>query len=436
MSNLEIFKSGMTKEDIAHATGDLGTPIFAVRKDTAASLADTDGDYSVLITDANGRLHVLDQNSAAMLTALQLIDDAVAAESEALGKGILIQGDDGTDRTNILVDTAGHLQVDVLSGGGGGTQYAEDAGHTTGATGTLALVVRQDTAAQLADTDADYSVLITDANGRLHVLDANSAAIKTAVELIDNAISGTEMQVDVVAELPAGTQNIGDVDVATIAAGTNVIGKIRLVTTLGDEITDDTADAVKAILQANSGVDIGDVDVLSLPSDTFAADAQAYGKGVLCQGDDGTDRRAILVGTDGHVQVDIVGALPAGSAAIGKLAANSGVDIGDVDILSIAAGTNQIGARSKCTLLTSAILSADTNVKAAAGEVYWMSVSDSAALSIEINDSTDGAGTDKWGQSLPADCYAHYIFDPPIECGTGIYIDVSTATCKVSVGYK
>ena len=35
--------------------------------------------------------------------------------------------------------------------------------------------------------------------------------------------------------------------------------------------------------------------------------------------------------------------LGAGSAAIGKLAANSGVDIGDVDILSIAAGDNNIG---------------------------------------------------------------------------------------------
>ncbi len=36
-------------------------------------------------------------------------------------------------------------------------------------------------------------------------------------------------------------------------------------------------------------------------------------------------------------------ALPAGTNAIGKLAANSGVDIGDVDILSIAAGDNNIG---------------------------------------------------------------------------------------------
>ena len=41
--------------------------------------------------------------------------------------------------------------------------------------------------------------------------------------------------------------------------------------------------------------------------------------------------------------VAVNSALPSGSNAIGKLAANSGVDIGDVDILSIAAGNNNIG---------------------------------------------------------------------------------------------
>ena len=39
----------------------------------------------------------------------------------------------------------------------------------------------------------------------------------------------------------------------------------------------------------------------------------------------------------------ITNALPAGTNAIGKLAANSGVDIGDVDVTSIAAGTNLVG---------------------------------------------------------------------------------------------
>lgn len=353
--------------------------------------------------------------------------DVAVVENGALGKGILLQGDDGTDRHNIDCDTAGHLQVDILSGGAG-TEYNEDTPHSTGAIGKIALVVRQDTAAQLAGLDGDYSILINDANGRLHVLDANSASIKTAVETIDNAISGNEMQVDVIAALPAGTNaigklaantgvDIGDVDVTTLPAITiaaaqtlatvTTVGTVTTVTnvvhvddnastisiddgassitidgTVDTELT--TADldtgvgtdtravvglvgsasgggqiipgsstdgllvnlgtnndvtvtgtvavtnagitsidgkitacntgavvlaaGVAAIgkLVANSGVDIGDVDVASMPTDTFAADAQAYGKGVLIQGDDGTDRRAVLVGTDGHLQVDVL----------------------------------------------------------------------------------------------------------------------------------
>jgi hypothetical protein len=47
------------------------------------------------------------------------------------------------------------------------------------------------------------------------ITEANSAAIKTAIEALDNAISGSEMQVDVVAPLPAGNNNIGEVNVAS-----------------------------------------------------------------------------------------------------------------------------------------------------------------------------------------------------------------------------
>jgi hypothetical protein len=82
-----------------------------------------------------------------------------------------------------------------------------------------------------ADGDAIQTVLGT--------IDGDTGAIKTAVEVIDNAISGSEMQVDVVAALPAGT---------------NAIGK----------------------LAANSGVDIGDVDVTSLPA--TPAGTNAIGK--------------------------------------------------------------------------------------------------------------------------------------------------------------
>jgi hypothetical protein len=54
-------------------------------------------------------------------------------------------------------------------------------------------------------------------------MDADTDAIKTAVQVLDNAISGSEMQVDVVAALPAGTNNIGDVDVLTVPRATTIV---------------------------------------------------------------------------------------------------------------------------------------------------------------------------------------------------------------------
>jgi hypothetical protein len=97
-------------------------------------------------------------------------------------------------------------------------------------------------------------------------------------------------------------------------------------------------------LAANSGVDIGDVDVTSVPTDPFGANADAASATGSISAKLrrlATDLSAVVSGSE--IQADIVGALPAGTNAIGKLAANSGVDIGDVDILSIAAGSNLIG---------------------------------------------------------------------------------------------
>lgn len=50
-----------------------------------------------------------------------------------------------------------------------------------------------------------------------------------------------------------------------------------------------------------------------------------------------------VVNDDKQFYVIISSEIPAGTQVIGKLGANSGVDIGDVDVTSIAAGTNNIG---------------------------------------------------------------------------------------------
>ena len=126
----------------------------------------------------------------------------------------------------------------------------------------------------------------------LGTIDTDTGKIVTAVELIDNAIDGTEMQVDVVAALPAGDNNIGNVDIVggtvttvsavtaitnELPAGTQLLGKVGI-----DQTTPGTTNAVyltagtNAIgkLAANTGVDIGDVDVLSMPTGATATAVQ------------------------------------------------------------------------------------------------------------------------------------------------------------------
>lgn len=74
-----------------------------------------------------------------------------------------------------------------------------------------------------------------------------------------------------------------------------------------------------------------------------------YQKVKLVDGTDGSATVVPLPGaltSGGGLKVGLTDAIPAGTNAIGKLAANSGVDIGDVDVTSLpalAAGTNAVG---------------------------------------------------------------------------------------------
>jgi len=234
---------------------------------------------------------------------------------------------------------------------------------------------------------ANVRAIKTDSTGEVAV-DVSSIGTVT--------VTGTVAVSAIAGALPAGTNNIGDVDIASaLPAGTNSIGTVIL----------GAGTAAIGKLSANSGVDIGDVDVTSLPSlpagtnsigtVILGAGTAAIGKLVANSGVDigdvdvtsvvpgvgatnlgkaiqsaqgatdvgvaalvvRNDTLADLSGADGDyapLQVNATGALytslatalPAGTNAIGKLAANSGVDIGDVDVTSLPslpAGTNSIG---------------------------------------------------------------------------------------------
>lgn len=194
-------------------------------------------------------------------------------DSEAVNGGslpakqIVIAGYDGANTRVVKVDAAGELQVDISS--------------------------------SALPSGAATAALQTAGNNLLTTIDADTS-------ILAGAVSGTEMQVDVVASLPAGT---------------NAIGK----------------------LAANSGVDIGDVDVTSLPS---------IPTGTNSIGTVGLNTGTNSIGTVG---------LDAGTNTIGKLGANSGVDIGDVDVTSVIPG---VGATNLGKAIQSAQGATDVGVAA------------------------------------------------------------------------
>jgi len=204
---------------------------------------------------------------------------------------------------------------------GAGTDTTPAIGIAVPASGGAA-VITGDTTNGL-DVDVTRSALPSGAStsAKQDTAQTSLDAIKTAVEILDNVVSGSEAQVDVVGALPAGDNNIGNVDLASaIPAGTN---------------------------------NIGDVDVLTVPADPFGANADA----AATAGSTGSIQAKLRLLTSqldavktavetldnaisgSEMQVDVVGALPAGTN-----------NIGDVDILSIAAGDNNIGNVDVVTL--------------------------------------------------------------------------------------
>lgn len=292
------------------------------------------------------------------------------------------------------------------------------------------------------------------------------SAIQTAVEIIDNAISGSEMQVDIVSmpsvtvnNFPAGflaaqsgswtvsvtgsvavtgtfwqaTQPVSNagtfaVQVTSIAAGDNNIGNVDVVTL--------------PALPAGTN-NIGDVDVLTLP-------ALPTGSNVIGAV---TQSGTWNVGTVTTL-TGITNALPAGTNAIGKLAANSGVDIGDVDVTSISAGSNligDVGLQGRTTGGLSIFRSIDLDeteeeVKASAGTLYSIDAMNMTAsvLYLKIYDNT-AAGTTV-GTTTPVLTYVLPTNGDTNGCGmvknipqglafaTGITVAVTTGLADSNTG--
>jgi hypothetical protein len=285
------------------------------------------------------------------------------------------------DALNVSVVDGSGNQVTSF-GGSGGTQYAEDTAHVSGDLGTLALVVRKDTAAVTAGTDGDYAALVvggdgglwarlsqplptgTNAVGKLAANDGvdigditvNNASGASAVNIQDggNSITidgtvGVSGAVDVTPASPAANDYL-PVRLTDGSAFYNASsgGSSEVQYTEGDTdstitgtalLWEDTSDTLRAVSAAKplptaqtgalpTGTNnIGDVDVLTVPADPFGANADA----VVAAGASGS-LSAKLRAISRDLVANIV--LAAGANRIGKVTVRNSADGADIDPLS------------------------------------------------------------------------------------------------------
>jgi hypothetical protein len=157
-NRLPVDVAATVVEDVASTGGETLMLAGAIRSDSANTTAGTNGDYTPLLTDANGRLHVI-----AAFTASQNI--------ATIGTSITPGG------------SAAHLgkAVDAVAG-------ATD-------TGVALLAVRDDALAALTPVDGDYTHLRVNANGAQWVmLDAGGTVNAIGPAAHDAAISGNPVR--------------------------------------------------------------------------------------------------------------------------------------------------------------------------------------------------------------------------------------------------
>ena len=203
--------SAILEEDAQHATGDYGIMPLAVRNDTLAALAGTDGDYAPLQVDADGALYIagtvdLGSTDNAVLDNILSKNTEIETTVNAIQTAVEILDDwDDSNYANVNINLAGS---DAPTGGG-----AES--------GALRVTLANDSTGVISIDDGGNTITV-DGTVTANLGTTDNAvldAIAASLALLDNSIaSGNELQVDVVAALPAGDNNIGNVDIASSVA--------------------------------------------------------------------------------------------------------------------------------------------------------------------------------------------------------------------------
>ncbi len=271
-------------------------------------------------------------HTANQLTSIhRLSDDMSSNRSATVVKAALFAQKAGTgDLTLIDATTAGNLKVSIEELSNGLDIGAGNAGAET-------------QRVSISTDDVNLSAIKTAVEGTLTV--GTHAVTQSGVWDITD-ITGT-VSLPTGAATQATLANLdGNVTVCNTGAVVVASGTLTAVTSITNTVTVDgsgVTQPVSGTVTANLGTiaDVATESTLSTIDGNASTTASNTGSTASNTGSIATDTSSI----DGKITACDTGAvvLATGSAAIGKLTANSGVDIGDVDVTSIAAGTTTIG---------------------------------------------------------------------------------------------
>ena len=306
---VDIVSGAEYAEDSAHTDTDTGNFILGVRNDTLAALGGTDGDYVPFQMNSSGALFVEVASSSGDDSIY--IDDADWTNSSS--KHTLVGGLYQSSPQTITDGDVGPLQVNSSG------NLIVDLSATDNA--VLDAMVVDLAALEVLSIAANVDHAANEV--LLGTIDADTGSIKTAVEIIDNAISGSEMQVDVVASLPSGSNTIGVVDLGSTdnavldAIATDGDNIQTLLSTL-DGVQDSALTKLGEIETTNNANQVllgsidGDTDAIKTATESSNTHLgnMFYDTALAVTPSDGSDLTgepffAVYVGTGGDLKVDM-----------------------------------------------------------------------------------------------------------------------------------
>lgn len=357
LTSLQLIDDAVYAEDVAAQAADKGIALLAVRRDTASTMVNADNDYTNLIVDSSGRLHVNVGNSVAVTGTFWQ-----ATQPVSVAATVTVTGAGGTFP---VTDSGGSLTIDAP-------------------VGTPAFVRLSDGSAAITTLPVSMAAVPTGASTA-----AKQPALGTAGTASADVITvqGIASMTPLLSTL-SGTNNIATVTTVTTVSAVTTLNQFNGTTVATNSGSKD-AGTLRVVL-ATDQPQLTNKLLVTPDANSAVNVAQMNGVTVtMGNGASGTGVQRVTIANDSTGVV----ALAAGTAAIGTVQPGNTANTTPwlvTDTPSISGGL------SKFHLVATASTNAN-NVKAGPGQVYSITAFNVSAtpyyLKFHNTASTPTAGT-------------------------------------------